>query len=760
MPDHFENNSMNCVDGATPAEDLFAELFYETFGLENAQYLMNEFPFQDIYGNSRYIDYALQTRLQRYAIEIDGEQVHNPALISLDKYQDDLMRRNSLTYQRWQVYIWTYRQLANQREQVKSELRQFLGQDPHFETGEDYLPCQKGKVLELRQHQKECLNNLEAWREEKGSMALVADAQGTGKTTVAVLDAKRMGLRTLFIAHRLELLDQAVERFRELWPQARTEKITDYEEQPAAEVVVASIQRIFQNLDQFSPNQFDYMIIDEAHHAAADTYRKVISYFHPLFLLGLTATPERHDQESIMEIFKHEAHRLDLKTAVEIGELVPIRCVRVKTNIDFSRVHFNGIKYNIQDLDEKVHLPERNQLIVDTYLTHVSGEKTVVFCASVDHARELAELFTEWGVPARAVDGRMKKEDRQEVLQAYENDNIKILCACDILNEGWDSPKTSVLFMARPTLSRVIYLQQLGRGTRTAPGKQALLVFDFVDETNRLNHAVSLHRLLKQKEYRPGALMLAPDEQMAEEHAAYLLGEKPELFLPHNVYATDYEVIDIFDWQEEIKDMISAHQLAIELYVDDKTVRQWIDSNRISPGPDLEMKMGQINYRYFYKQRVDEIRSKLGIKKRTAATLKEDFLSFVRSGDMSMSYKPVLLKGMLGLADDKGEVDLGKLTSYFRDFYQSRADQGHPVEVPKSILNRIGELNDFELTRLMLTMPFEKFERKSFMEHKRDLNNVAFNARLWKALKVEEKQMLMKICDEQVERYYERRFGR
>ena len=757
MSDHFAGNPTFCVDAATPAEDLFVELFNETFGLEKAQYLMNEYPCKDIYGNNRYIDYVLQTSLQKYAIEIDGEQIHNPALISIDKYQDDLLKRNSLTYQRWQVYIWTYRQLANQRELVKSELREFLGQDPHFEVGDDYLPYQKGKVLELRQHQQECLENLETWRSEHGSMALIADAQGTGKTTIAVLDARRMGLRTLFIAHRLELLDQAINRFLQIWPEARTEKITDFEVETTADVVVASIQGLSQNLERFVPKQFGYIIIDEAHHAAADSYRKVISYFQPRFLLGLTATPERHDQESIMEIFKHEAHRLDLKTAVEIGELVPIRCVRVKTNIDFARVRFNGIKYNVKDLDEKIHLPERNRLIVETYLTHVLGEKAVVFCASVDHARELADLFRDHNVPARAVDGRMKRDEREKVLHDYQEGAIRVLCACDILNEGWDSPQTSVLFMARPTLSRVIYLQQLGRGTRKAEGKEALLVFDFVDDSNRFNRAVNLHRLLKRKEYRPGGLVLAPEEQMAEERASYMLGEKPELCLPHNVYAVDYEIVDLFDWQEEIKDMISAHQLALELYVDDNTVRQWIDNGRITPGPDLEMKMGRVTYRYFYKSRIDEIRNVMGIKKRTAATLKEDFLSFVRTGDMSMSYKPVLLKGMLTLADTKGEVNLDELTIYFRNYYQSRADRNLPIEISKSTVNRINELTDFEVTRLMLTMPFEKFERKSFMEHKRELKRVAFNPQLWKLLNAGDRQQLIELCDQQLESYFERR---
>ncbi|MEN6348376.1 MAG: hypothetical protein ABFD08_03115, partial [Syntrophomonas sp.] len=273
------------------------------------------------------------------------------------------------------------------------------------------------------------------------------------------------------------------------------------------------------------------------------------------------------------------------------------------------------------------------------------------------------------------------------------------------------------------------------------------------------NRAVNLHRLLKIKEYRPGGLVLAPAEQMAEEQASYRLGEKPELCLPHNVYAVDYEIVDLFDWQEEIKDMASAHQLALELYVDDNTVRQWIDNGRISPGPDLEMKMGRITHRYFYKNRVDEIRSTLGIKKRTAVTMKEDFLTFVHTGDMSMSYKPVLLKGMLALADAKGEVDLDRLTSYFRSYYQSRADRGLPIEAAKSTVNRINELTDFEVTRLMLTMPFEKFERKSFMEHKRDLKRVAFNPQLWKSLNTDDHKQLVESCDGQLESYFEKRVG-
>ena len=139
---------------------------------------------------------------------------------------------------------------------------------------------------------------------------------------------------------------------------------------------------------------------------------------------------------------------MDLKTAVERGVLVPIRCVRVKTNIDLTDVRINGIKYNSQDLESKLFIPERNQLIVDTYLRYVNGKKTVIFCASVDHAAEIAKLLRDNGVKAEAVSGRDRVEVREKILKDYETGSTNVLCACDLLNEGWDSPHTTVLLKA------------------------------------------------------------------------------------------------------------------------------------------------------------------------------------------------------------------------------------------------------------------------------------------------------------------------
>ena len=142
------------------------------------------------------------------------------------------------------------------------------------------------------------------------------------------------------------------------------------------------------------------------------------------------------DALDMLELFQNVAHKMDLKTAVERGVLVPIRCIRVKTNIDLTDVRINGIKYNSQDLESKLFIPERNQLIVDTYLKYVNGKKTVIFCASVDHAAEIAKLLRDSGVKAEAVSGRDRVEVREKILKDYETGSTNVLCACDLLNEG------------------------------------------------------------------------------------------------------------------------------------------------------------------------------------------------------------------------------------------------------------------------------------------------------------------------------------
>lgn len=544
-----------------------------------------------------------------------------------------------------------------------------------FKAFEADLPVQMGQTIELRDYQQEAIDNLKKMREDGKTIALLYHATGVGKTITAATDAKAVGGRTLFLVNALKLASQAKETFAKVWPEATLGEYTGSQKDMTQTVIFATVQSISKDLEKFSPTDFDYLIVDECHHAAANTYQKIFTYFHPKFILGLTATPERSDGEDMLELFQNVAHKMDLKTAVERGVLVPIRCIRVKTNIDLTDVRINGIKYNSQDLESKLFIPERNQLIVDTYLKYVNGKKTVIFCASVDHAAEIAKLLRDNGVKAEAVSGRDRVEVREKILKDYETGSTNVLCACDLLNEGWDSPHTTVLFMARPTMSKTIYLQQLGRGTRRCPGKEDLLVVDFVDNANMFNMPYSLHRVLDIAKYQPMAYVLAPENKRKLDQDMLFQGEKPEAWLDVPIDVSDYEIIDLFNWQNSVKDMISQIEFVRMVDVQSETVERYIKDGKVKP--DLSIPFGDKRmFHYFREESIRNIAKQYGWDLITPQNMADKFMKFIETMDMSYSYKPVLLKAIYEYMDSSGRVALPDVVDYFIDFYEDRRRTG------------------------------------------------------------------------------------
>ncbi|MEI8020024.1 MAG: DEAD/DEAH box helicase family protein [Schlesneria sp.] len=750
VPDNNEREAF-----ASSPEDVFVELFAQVFGVANVQLLVHEYPVEDIYGGGRSIDYALRTAEGRIAFEIDGLTWHLPAAIGPDKFEDDLLRQNSLIHQGWRVFRWTDRQLALAPERVKEQLALFLERIPGLLSFDDFLPRQSGDLFELRGHQVDALASLAQMRVDGKTIALLTHAQGAGKTIVAICDAKKVGGRTLFLVHRKELVEQAYLKLQDLWPEVSTGlflgDVRDFDDHNIA----ASIQSVSEHLNEFLPTAFKYLIIDEAHHATAATYKRILGYFKPEFVLGLTATPERADGESLLEIFRECAHRLTLQEAVERGELVPIRCIRVITNIDLSRVKFNQIQYNRKDIEETVIIPARDRLIVETYLSHVSGRKAVAFCVNVRHGESIAEMFRLAGVPARSVSGRMPRLEREKYLKEYRDGSIQVLCACDILNEGWDCPDVEVLLMARPTLSKVVYLQQLGRGTRKAPGKECMTVIDFVDNATRYNQSLSLHRVTNFGKYRPGGLVLAPSDLLQAEDLAIQNGARPTTVVEIGLWAKEYVEIDVFNWQEAITGMTSVTELEVELAASEGLVRRAIDRGEIVP--DHTVKLGERSYYYFTRERVDEIRQTLGLQKVEKHNIKELFLAYASDiMDMSASYKPVMLLSVLDNVDSNGRASLKSVVSSFRQFYERRRALGLVVEKPTSRLARIEDLDDAAVQRVMIEMPFEKFERRKYLQYARDLAFVKFTSLLWKQLVPTDLAELRIVCEKNIERYYER----
>ena len=625
------------------AEELFVQLFCEAFGPEKTENLQVQYPCVDIYGRHRYIDFALESPESKIAIEIDGETYHNPSKVSENKYADDLLKQNRLIYDNWKVYRWIYSQLEKQPEKVKDELITFLGTSPMFKAFEADLPVQMGQTIELRDYQQEATENLQKMREDGKTIALLYNATGVGKTITAATDAKAVGGRALFLVNALKLASQAKETFAKVWPEATLGEYTGSQKDMTQTVIFATVQSISKDLEKFSPTDFDYLIVDECHHAAANTYQKIFTYFHPKFILGLTATPERSDGEDMLELFQNVAHKMDLKTAVERGVLVPIRCIRVKTNIDLTDVRINGIKYNSQDLESKLFIPERNQLIVDTYLKYVNGKKTVIFCASVDHAAEIAK-------------------------------------------------------------------------------------------------------------YQPMAYVLAPENKRKLDQDMLFQGEKPEAWLDVPIDVSDYEIIDLFNWQNSVKDMISQIEFVRMVDVQSETVERYIKDGKVKP--DLSIPFGDKRmFHYFREESIRNIAKQYGWDLITPQNMADKFMKFIETMDMSYSYKPVLLKAIYEYMDTSGRVALPDVVGYFIDFYENSKAHGMIAEKSTSIYQKGGYTRK-DVEKNILSNPFKRFEDMRFLMRCKDVETIEVNPIIFRKLTREDWLHIVDVCDKSLEKYY------
>ena len=734
------------------AEDLFVQLFCETFGPAKAGELYVQHPFVDIYGRHRWIDFAVETPSEKIAIEIDGETYHNPKRISDEKYVDDLLKQNSMVYKDWRVYRWTYKQLRDTPDRVKDELITFLSK-VLIDTSPSFLPQQSGSTICYRDYQIEALDQLHQVREGGDSIALLYHATGVGKTITAA-DAKRVGGKTLFLVNSLKLTEQAEQRFHEVWPEAKTGYYTGSKKDTGVDVLFATMQSVVKNLDDFEKTEFDYIIIDECHHAASKSYAAIMGYFTPSFTLGLSATPERADGEDILKIFKNVAHKMDLETAVKRGILAPIRCFRVKTNVDLTQVRIHGVQYNALDLESKLFVPERNRLIVETYLAYAKGRNTVIFCASVKHAEQLRALLRTEGIAAESVSGRDSETARNYILSKYEQGSVNVLCACDLLNEGWDSPKTDVLFMARPTMSRTIYLQQLGRGVRKHEGKESLLVIDFVDNAGLFNMPYSLHRLLNIGQYRPFGFALAPDSLKQMDEDFFRKGERPPALIDLPVFATDYEPVELFNWQDVAKNMVSQLEFVRRVDVQAETIDRYIKEGRIKADMSVPISENHVLH-YFNLETIKDYAKEFGWTVIDSSNIKPTFVKFVRKMDMTYSYKPVLLLALLDLMDEFGRARIEEVVHFFIDFYAKRRAAGDIVEKPSSIFVREA-VDENEAKRNILANPFKRFADMRFLSYSRDFEYIEMSRDLLRQLTPEDMTEIRAICQEKLESYYER----
>lgn len=341
-------------------------------------------------------------------------------------------------------------------------------------------------------YQSEILEKLKVERTVHDSWRnLIVAATGTGKTMISAFDFKNYKnenpkSKFLFIAHRIEILRQSLHTFRNvLRDQNFGELYGDGYVPSQKNAVFATIQTLTNQIESFSnPDYYDYIILDEVHHSSAQTYQKVIDYYQPKVLLGLTATPERMDGQDILKDFNYRtAAEIRLPDALNNKLLCPFQYFGVTDSIDYSRVKWSNGKYDIQELtnvltanDIRVGDIIRN---IASYTKDVHDVSAIGFCASIAHANYMKRKFDEVNLKAEALTSENSK-DRIDIVHKFKSKEINYLFVVDIFNEGVDIPEIDTVLFLRPTESLTIFLQQLGRGLRLYEGKDVLTVLDFV----------------------------------------------------------------------------------------------------------------------------------------------------------------------------------------------------------------------------------------------------------------------------------------
>lgn len=308
-------------------------------------------------------------------------------------------------------------------------------------------------------------------------------ATGLGKTWLSAFDSAHPEYqRVLFVAHREEILNQAMATFRRVRPLAQLGRYMGEERTADAEVLFASIQTLGRqrHLDVFARDAFDYIIVDEFHHAAATTYRRLIDYFAPKFLLGLTATPERTDGGDLLALCQENlVYRCDVVRGIREGLLCPFSYVGVPDEVDYTNIPWRSAHFDEAALTAAVATQSRAQNALEQYRKH-GGKRTLAFCCSQRHADFMREFFVGHGVRAAAVHAGPTSDPRATALEQLSAGEIDVLFAVDMFNEGLDLPKIDTVMMLRPTESQILWLQQFGRGLRCSPGKERLRVVDYI----------------------------------------------------------------------------------------------------------------------------------------------------------------------------------------------------------------------------------------------------------------------------------------
>ncbi|AMD94201.1 DUF3427 domain-containing protein [Leptotrichia sp. oral taxon 847] len=356
----------------------------------------------------------------------------------------------------------------------------------------DYRKVKNNKnYFEPNSMQKELLEKLKNTRKSGNKKGLVVAATGTGKTYLAAMDIKnffeKKEKKFLFLAHREELLENAILVCKKIMKigENKVGRIFGGKKETEKKIIFATVQSLQNNYLEFSKDYFDYIVIDEFHHSSAKSYTKILNYFNPKFLLGLTATPERMDGKDILELCDYNlVGEMGLKRAMEQDLLAPFHYFGINDEtFDYEKIPYKNGKYQEDILVKNLLNNKRVDYIIEKIKKiGFDGEKMscIAFCENINHANFMNKNFNKNGYISEILTSRTSKFEREKILEDFKNKKSEILCVVDILNEGIDIPNINLLLFLRPTFSSTIFTQQIGRGLRKCENKDFVTIIDFI----------------------------------------------------------------------------------------------------------------------------------------------------------------------------------------------------------------------------------------------------------------------------------------
>lgn len=557
---------------------------------------------------------------------------------------------------------------------------------------------EKEKVINIfspRGAQIEALSGLSKLRDEGMDKGIVVASTGIGKTYLAAFDSLKYE-KVLFVAHREEILNQAEISFKNVRENFKTGFFRGNTRDLNVDGLFASVQTLgkkeYLNEKYFSRDYFDYIVIDEFHHAVNKNYINIINYFKPKFLLGITATPERMDNKDVFQICDYNiAYEIRLTEAINKGYLCPFRYYGIyDDSVNYDNINLNRGRYNEKELEKSLMIDKRANLILKHYKKY-NSKQCIGFCSSKNHAEYMAKYFNENGVKACAVYSGVGENsiNRSEAIKKLVNGNIQIIFSVDMFNEGVDIKTLDMVMFLRPTESSTIFLQQLGRGLRLDKNKKYVNVLDFIGNYKKADMIPSLiggRKKVNEKGNNPNEF------------------EYPE----DCIVDFDFELVDIYkrllSKDIKIKDLVKEEYFRIKEELGHRPRRvefiKEIDGEIYSKIRTNKKNNPFKNYISFLKE-LDEATEEENI------FLNSDgykLINYIETTLMSKTYKMPILLGIYNNGIMKGEIDENDIYVSMKEFYSKASNK---IDIIDSKNNKEIEWNRDRYIKKAKEMPIK-----------------------------------------------------